>query len=142
MAPSRQRPARVEDIAALAPPSLRPVLADLCAIILSVHPSANVLCWPKLRIASFGIGPKKSTQHYAYIAVNRQHLNLGLYRGATLPNCGLEVVGTGKNLRHVKVIAPTAGERKAIVRTIEAALAEVRRTAPGDASMTAVGGKA
>jgi hypothetical protein len=38
------------------------------------------------RIASYGIGPKKMSEHYAYIALHSTHVNLGFYRGATSKN--------------------------------------------------------
>lgn len=41
--------------------------------------------WSKQKIASFGTGPKKTTEHYAYIAVQASHVDLGFYCGSSLP---------------------------------------------------------
>ena len=86
-----------------APKALQSVLLSLRDLVLSVHPSATIIAWPKQRIISFGLGPRKMTDHYAYIAAYAKHVNLGVYYGARLacPNVALE--GTGTNLRHVKV---------------------------------------
>lgn len=82
-------------------------------MILDAHPEATVLVWPAHKIIRFGLGPKKMTEHYAYLAVHPGHVNLGLYHGARLGGTEVKLEGTGKSLRHVKV--RTLAETKAPV---------------------------
>jgi hypothetical protein len=81
----------------------KPVADALYALVLRAHPEAYLLAWPKQRIVSFGFGPKKMSQHYAYIGIQAKHVNLGFYMGASLKDGAKLLEGTGKNLRHVKV---------------------------------------
>ena len=41
------------------------VAEALYSQVLRMHPEVRVLVWPKQRIVSFGIGPKKMSQHHA-----------------------------------------------------------------------------
>ena len=66
-------------VRAMASPSLRPVcdfLRELIALLDGTHVQ---IVWPRHQISSYGVGPKKMTQHYAYIGVQKSHVNLGFY---------------------------------------------------------------
>ena len=91
------------DILAAASPALRPVCESLRLLIASLHEDFVEVVWPRQRIASFGVGPKKMTEHYAYIAVQTSHVNLGFYHGAKLADPARLLEGTGKNLRHLQL---------------------------------------
>lgn len=117
-------------LAALASPALRRIGQELRKLILSIDPDATQLVWLKLRIVSFGIGPKKNTQHYAYIAIHTNHINLGFYRGASLRSYGLRLDGTGKKLRHIKIAEGAALRKEALKSIIREAHQERRTHAP------------
>jgi hypothetical protein len=72
-------------------------------LVLTLHPSATEVVWPRLKIASYGFGLRKNSRHYAYIAVHPKHINMGLYHGARLSNPQGILEGSGKNLRHTKI---------------------------------------
>ncbi len=120
-------PQEAAAIAALVPPELQTAFAGIMTIVHAVHPSVTTVCWPRLRIASFGIGPSKQREHYAYVAVHARHLNLGLYHGNVLESRELAIEGTGKRLRHVRITTLGARERRGIRALLQAALAERRR---------------
>ena len=88
-----------------AAPALRPIALALRELMLGIHPDATIVAWPRQRIISFGFGPRKMSEHYAFIAVHAEHINLGLYNGARLEQEGFELAGSGKSLRHLKVHA-------------------------------------
>ena len=92
-----------QDILAIASPKLRPVCEALRQLVASLDEGFYEVVWPKLKIASFGVGPKKMTQHYAYIAVQSSHINLGFYHGASLRDPAGLLDGSGKELRHIKI---------------------------------------
>ncbi len=57
------------------------IVIRLRQLILEVYPDAIELPWPKQHIASYGVGPKKMTEHFCYIGVQRNYVNLGFYYG-------------------------------------------------------------
>jgi len=121
-----------EDILAVAGPELRPLCEALRNLVASLHPGFVEIVWPKHKIASFGVGPKKMTEHYAYIAVQSSHVNLGFYRGTSLPDPGGHLEGEGKKLRHVKLRSVSAVSDVAIGALLLQAIKE-RALNAGDA---------
>jgi hypothetical protein len=117
------------DILASAAPELRPICESLRRLIVSQHKDFVELVWPRQRIASFGVGPKKMTEHYAYIAVLSSHVNLGFYHGASLTDPSGLLEGTGKNLRHIKLRDVASAKRPAINALLRAAIADRKRYA-------------
>ena len=79
--------------------------------------------------ATYGVGPKKMTDGYAYIMPMRGYVNLGFYQGAMLPDPQRLLEGTGKGLRHVKIRSLSQVTRPAIRALVAAALARRRRRA-------------
>lgn len=114
------------DVFALASPALRPVLEHVRAAVLRLHPECVEVVWPRQKIASFGVGPKKMTEHYGYLQVHAAHINLGFYRGAELPDPQGLLEGTGKALRHVKLDGLAAAKRAPVLELLRAAIAERR----------------
>ena len=115
------------DIVALADDAMRPISLRLRALVVSLHKEACEIVWPKHRIASYGVGPKKMTQHYAYMGVQKSHINLGFYYGASLPDTDGLLEGTGKKLRHVKIRSLDFVGNPTVAALLEAAIAERRQ---------------
>ena len=74
---------RFADILVGAKPELRLISESLRGAIASLHRDFLEVVWLRQKIASFGVGPKKMTEHYAYIAVLGGHVNLGFYHPRT-----------------------------------------------------------
>jgi hypothetical protein len=72
-------------------------------LIRSVYPAVVEVPWPKQRVIGYGVGPKKMTEHFCYISVSRNHINIGFMYGAELPDPNNLLVGTGMLLRHVRI---------------------------------------
>jgi len=54
--------------------------------------------WPHHRTVGYGVGPRKRSEHFAYLAVYDRHLDLGCNHGAALVAAGLDgglLGGTG-----------------------------------------------
>ena len=115
---------KFQDILGIADPALRPVCEALRSLVASHHPEFAEVVWPKLRIASFGVGPKKMTQHYAYIAVQAAHINFGFYHGASLDDPGGLLEGIGKALRHIKFRSLPEVQSAAVASLLRQAIAE------------------
>jgi hypothetical protein len=115
---------KFEDILAMANPELRPVCEYLRRLIGLLHNDFIEVVWPNQKIASFGVGPKKMSEHYAYIAVHRSHANLGFYHGTSLADPEKLLEGTGKELRHIKLCDVSAAKRGAIAALLREAIAD------------------
>jgi hypothetical protein len=104
--------------------ALLPVFVALCALIRKHAGECQETAWPKQGILSFGVGPKKMSQHHCYLAVYAEHINLGFYHGTSLPDPGNLLQGTGKGLRHIKVKAVSAATSEPLVELVRAAIAD------------------
>ena len=76
------------------------------AMILRLHPAAVEVARLGDRAVSFGHGPAKMKQSYAYLLPQPRWLNLGFCRGAVLEDQATRLEGSGKALRHVKLRGP------------------------------------
>ena len=81
--------------------------------------------------ATYGVGPKKMTDGYAYIMPMRGYINLGFYQGAVLADPERLLEGTGKGLRHVKIRSLAEANRPSVRALVAAALARRRSSATG-----------
>ena len=68
-----------------------------------MDPDVVEVFWPRQGTVGFGIGPKKFSEHYAYLALHPRHVNLGFYQGAELSDPDGRLGGPGSKLRHLKV---------------------------------------
>lgn len=73
------------------------------ALIRDVYPAVVEVPWPKQRVIGYGVGPKKMSEHFCYISVSRNHINVGFMYGAELPDPEKLLEGSGKLLRHVRI---------------------------------------
>ncbi len=114
-------------------PKLAAIARRLRAMIRDVD--ANTVETVRLgdHAATFGVGPKKMTDGYAYIMPMRGYINLGFYQGAVLADPSRLLEGTGKGLRHVKIRSVTEADRPAVRALVAAALARRRSGAAGRA---------
>ena len=65
------------------------------ALIRELHPDVVEVPWPKQGVIGYGIGPKKYSQHYAYLALYGDLVNIGFNQGAELdPGRPVERIGT------------------------------------------------
>jgi hypothetical protein len=109
---------------------LAAIVLRLRAIIIDVDPDTTEQPRPGDNALSYGVGPKKMKEGYAYIAPQRGYVNLGFYKGASLPDPSGLLEGTGKDLRHVKIRSLEDVERPEVRELIVAAVSK-RRTMPG-----------
>jgi hypothetical protein len=63
---------------------------------------------------------------FAYVNVFTQHVNVGFFQGAALPDPAHLLQGTGKFMRHVKLKPGTPTNAPALNALIEAAYADIK----------------
>lgn len=76
------------------------------------------------RAITFGLGPKKISEGYAFILPYTNWVNLGFYRGVDLPDPMKLLEGSGAKMRHIKMDSVSACERDGVADLVRAALAE------------------
>ena len=122
-------PARIgsfDDLLSLTTEPLRPVVAALREMVLEVHADACEVVRIGDRAATYGVGPRKMIDGYAYILPHSAWVNLGFYRGTDLPDPEGLLEGTGARMRHVKVRSLDDARLPAVRDLVAAAYAERR----------------
>ena len=99
-------------------------------LIQDVHPETVEVVRLGDRAATYGIGPRKMKEGYCYIMPQKDRINLGFFKGATLNDPSSLLEGTGKALRHIKVHTLEMVDNENIRDLIQQAVAE--RTATLD----------
>jgi hypothetical protein len=111
----------LEEMTAAFDPRVRDLAARTRALIFDVSPEVVEVLWPRQNVAGYGVGPKKMSEHFCYIALYDDHVNLGFNQGAELPDPDGLLEGPGKVLRHTKIAEPEDLEDPAVRRLLEAA---------------------
>lgn len=107
-------------------PDLAAIARRLRAIIRAVDAGAVETVRLGDNAATYGVGPRKMTDGYAYIMPMRGYVNLGFYQGALLADPDGLLEGTGKGLRHVKIRSLAEADRAPVRALVAAALARRR----------------
>ena len=113
-----------DELLAITSLSQRPVMKRLREIVLAIHPDTCEVVRLGDRAATYGVGPKKMSEGYAYLLPYEAWVNLGFYKGADLPDPKGLLEGTGAKMRHVKIRSLEEAERPAVRALLKAALAE------------------
>ena len=127
MSLSKAKYGTFDDLVAGLNPKIEQISRSLRTLILGLHPDVVEVVRLGDNAASYGLGPKKMSEAYAYIMPKAGYVNLGFYNGAALVDSAGLIQGTGKRLRHVKVYSSKEVGQPALRRLIEAALAERRQ---------------
>jgi hypothetical protein len=105
-------------------PRVKQLANALRKLIIDVYPEVVEVPWSRQQIIGYGVGPKKMTEHFCYIAPYGAHVNLGFNYGLVLPDPDKLLEGAGKNFRHVKIRTPGDVEQPALRRLLKAAVRE------------------
>jgi hypothetical protein len=107
-------------------------------LIRRTDPDAVRVVWPHQKTVGYGVGPRKMSEHYAYLAAHPRHLNLGCNYGARLDDGGL-LEGEGTNMRKTTVRSAADLDDPRLVPVLRAARQE-RLTALGRTGSAAPAG--
>ncbi len=84
-------------------PEVQATARRLRELIIEIYPEVVEVPWPDQKTVGYGVGPKKMSEHFCYLAPQSDRVNLGFFHGADLSDPEGLMEGTGKKLRHVKV---------------------------------------
>src|SRR4029079_3925212 len=120
-----------DELIANVAPELGTIARRLRAVIRAVDPGTVETVRLGDNAATYGVGPRKMTDGYAYIMPMRGYVNLGFYQGALLADPSGVLEGTGKQLRHVKIRSLADANRTAVRALVAAAFARRRSRTSG-----------
>jgi hypothetical protein len=116
-----------DELLDLAEASMRPVLKRLREIIKEIDPKTFEVVRVGERSATFGVGPSKMTEAYAYVLPHAKWVNLGFYKGTDLADPKKLLQGTGAKLRHIKIQSVAEADSADIRAMIKGAFAERKK---------------
>lgn len=94
------------------------------SLVRKLDPGVVEVIWLHQGTVGWGVGPKKMTEQYAYLALHPSRVNLGFYRGASLPDPAGLLTGDGKAMRHIPIASANEVGRPEIAELLKAAKAE------------------
>lgn len=115
------------EVATMGSPEGGEIAKALRTIILEIMPDVTEVCWNRQKIASYGVGPHKQSEHFCYIGMHPRHVNLGLYYGTELQDPHGMLEGSGKLLRHIKIHSLSDARSPRIRAMIEQAAGHLPR---------------
>ena len=116
-----------KDLLEMTEEGLRPIVTALREVILEVDSDSCEVVRLGDRAATYGVGPRKMLDGYAYTLPYKRWVNLGFYQGAELADPERLLEGTGAKMRHVKVRSVEEA-RRAEVRALVGQALERRKT--------------
>ncbi|MAU01044.1 MAG: hypothetical protein CL608_28195 [Anaerolineaceae bacterium] len=110
-----------EEMLTTASPDVADLARQAKTLIQDVMPDVVEVVWLNQRISGYGVGPKKMSEQFCYIAIFKERINLGFYYGSDLPDPQNLLEGSGKSLRHIKISRREQLENPALRDLVEAA---------------------
>ena len=101
---------------------MRPVATTLRKVVFEIDPNACEVVRLGDRAATYGVGPRKMIDGYAYILPYKSWVNLGFYQGVDIADPEGLLEGTGAKMRHVKIRSLDDAHRPAVRALIQGAL--------------------
>jgi hypothetical protein len=111
-----------DDLVELASTNVRPILNAARAKILELKPDSVEVVRLGEKSATYGVGPSKMKEAFAYLMPFKTHVNLGFYHADQLPDPSGILEGSGAKLRHIKLKAIESLESEPIIMMISASI--------------------
>ncbi len=111
--------------------TIRPIVVALRETVFQVDQNACEVVRLGARAATYGVGPRKMIDGYAYILPHKKWVNLGFYQGVYLADPAGLLEGTGAKMRHVKIRSVDDANQPAVQALIRQALDKRRETLGG-----------
>jgi hypothetical protein len=102
------------------------------ALIRELDPDVVEVPWPKQGVIGYGIGPKKYSQHYAYLALYGDQVNVGFNQGAELDDPAGLLGGSGKSFRHRRIDSMEVLREPEFASRLQQARRQRQATSPDD----------
>ncbi|MYH61929.1 MAG: DUF1801 domain-containing protein [Caldilineaceae bacterium SB0675_bin_29] len=120
-----------EELLQLSEETIRPIVAALREAVFQVDQNACEVVRLGDRAATYGVGPRKMIDGYAYILPHKKWVNLGFYQGVDLEDPAGLLEGTGAKMRHVKIRSVDDADQPEVQALIRRAVDKRRETLGG-----------
>lgn len=110
-----------EEVIVDSSPEIREIAFALRTLLAEVMPNITEVPWGHQKTVGYGVGAKKMSEHFCYLAPHKDYVNLGFMYGADLPDPEGLLEGTGKRLRHIKMRSLDDVSHPAIRQLVKAA---------------------
>lgn len=100
---SIDRTGTFDDLVGEQAPEVADLTRRLRALIIATDPDVVEVNRPGEGASAYGVGERKMSEAYAYLAPQSAWLNLGFFHGAALDDPHGLIEGTGARIRHIKV---------------------------------------
>ncbi len=120
-----------EELLQLSEETIRPIVVALRETVFQVDQSACEVVRLGDRAATYGVGPRKMLDGYAYILPHKKWVNLGFYQGVDLADPAGLLEGTGAKMRHVKIRSVDDADQPEVQALIRRAVDKRRETLGG-----------
>ncbi len=110
-----------EDVIESSTEDVKKISLKLRTLVAEVMPGVTEVSWKRQGMSGYGVGPKKMSEHFCYIAPQKNHVNFGFYYGADLSDPDGLLEGTGKLLRHVKIRDEKEIKNRALLKLLKEA---------------------
>ena len=117
-----------DDLLQITEEAVRPIAIALRETVFKVDQNACEVVRLGDRAATYGVGPRKMLDGYAYILPYKRWVNLGFYQGIDLADPKELLEGTGAKMRHVKIRSIDGAKRSEVRALIKVALTRRRET--------------
>ena len=117
-----------DELLAITDEPLHPIARAVREAVFEVDPNANKVVRLGDRAATYGVGPRKMLDGYAYIQPVKRWINLGFYQAVELADPQGLLEGTGAKMRHVKIRSNDDANRSAVRDLILGALERRKAT--------------
>jgi hypothetical protein len=108
-----------EALLAKHPPNAQKLGEAARKLILRLVPGVIESVWLRQSVASYGTGPKKMSEHFAYVVFAKAHISLGFNYGVDLPDPGGPLQGSGKSFRSRKIHAAEDLDRPSLLTLLK-----------------------
>ena len=108
-----------DDVISESSEEIQKIAHALRALLADVMPNITEVPWAHQKTIGYGVGAKKMSEHFCYLAPHKEHVNLGFMYGADLPDPDSLLEGSGKLMRHIKVHSLETVKKPAIRKLIE-----------------------
>ena len=110
-----------DDVVSGALPEVQAIAREARKMVANLLPELTEVPWAKQKTVGYGVGPKKMSEHFCYLAPQSNYLNIGFFYGAELDDPDGLLEGTGKLLRHIKVRSLEGLRNPAILKLLRQA---------------------
>lgn len=128
----REPPAALRKFLAPYGPAIARVFLATRKVLLTAAPDATELIYDAYNAVAVAYSfTDRLSEAFCHVAAYRHHVNLGFNQGARLPDPQRLLLGTGANIRHIRIVTVDDLQRFGVRCLVHAAVEQGRRLNSG-----------